>query len=214
MDKTIYYIDSSHTDAARKLSCVLKHCLISVHHPWEDLVFLCIGSDRITGDSLGPVCGQQLSCMTGPGCFVYGTLSDPVHALNLTETLTTILSRHPLSLLIAIDAYLGAEHHLGFISAGTGPLLPGAGVRKELPAVGDLFITGIVNQAGMFDRFLLQTTRLSTVISLASTITRGMFYTFAPMENGRYLHAPFQEKGRKKSSVHPTMQDFTAFYVS
>ena len=71
-----------------------------------------------------------------------------------------------------------------------------------------------MNQAGMFDRFLLQTTRLSTVISLASTITRGMFYTFAPMENGRYLHAPFQEKGRKKSSVHPTMQDFTAFYVS
>ena len=214
MDKTIYYIDSSHADAAQKLSCVMKHCLNSVHHPWEDLVFLCIGSDRITGDSLGPVCGQQLSHMTGPGCFVYGTLTEPVHALNLPETLTLILSRHPVSLLIAIDASLGAQHHLGFITAGTGPLLPGAGVRKTLPAVGDLFITGIVNQAGMFDRFLLQTTRLSTVISLASTITRGMLYTFAPLQKGRYLHAPFQQKSSKKSSVDPAMQDFTAFYVS
>ena len=214
MDKTIYYIDNSQTDAARKLSHVMKRCLISVRHPWEDLVFLCIGSDRITGDSLGPVCGQQLSHMTGPGCFVYGTLTQPVHALNLPETLTLILSRHPLSLLIAIDASLGAPHHLGFISAGTGPLLPGAGVRKALPPVGDLFVTGIVNQAGMFDRFLLQTTRLSTVISLASTITRGMLYTFAPIQEGRYLHAPFQQKNNKKSSIDPVMQDFTAFYVS
>ena len=198
MDKTVYYIDNSHTNAARELSHVLKHCLSVIPHPWEDLVLLCIGSDRITGDSLGPVCGQQLSYLLGPNGFVYGTLSHPVHALNLTETLTTILARHPLSLLIAIDASLGSEDHLGYISPGTGPLLPGAGVRKELPAVGDLFITGIVNQAGMFDRFLLQTTRLSTVMSLASTITRGMFYTFAPMEKGRYMCAPSAKKNDAK----------------
>lgn len=214
MDKTVYYIDNSHAQAARELSDVLNHCLAAIHHPWEDLVLLCIGSDRITGDSLGPVCGQHLSHMVGPKGFVYGTLTHPVHALNLTETLTTILARHPLSLLIAIDASLGAEHHLGFISAGTGPLLPGAGVRKELPAVGDLFITGIVNQAGMFDRFLLQTTRLSTVMSLASTITQGMLYTFAPLEKGRYLHVPYPRKSNKKSSTDPDLQDFTAFYVS
>ena len=203
MDKTVYYIDNSHTNAARALSHVLKHCLSVIPHPWEDLVLLCIGSDRITGDSLGPVCGQQLSYLLGPNGFVYGTLSHPVHALNLTETLTTILARHPLSLLIAIDASLGSEDHLGYISTGTGPLLPGAGVRKELPAVGDLFITGIVNQAGMFDRFLLQTTRLSTVMSLASTITRGMFYTFAPMEKGRYMCAPSVKKTMQNSFAGP-----------
>lgn len=214
MEKTVYYIDNSHARAARELSTVLRHCLASVRHPWEDLVLLCIGSDRITGDSLGPVCGQQLSHMLGPRGFVYGTLSHPVHALNLTETLTTILARHPLCLLVAIDASLGAEHHLGFISAGAGPLLPGAGVRKELPAVGDLFITGIVNQSGMFDRFLLQTTRLSTVMSLASTISRGMYYTFSPLEKGRYMQAPRREKSNKKSSIDPELQDITAFYVS
>lgn len=213
MDKTIYYIDNSHANAARELSSVLNHCLSAVRHPWEDLVLLCIGSDRITGDSLGPVCGQQLSHLIGPYGFVYGTLSHPVHALNLAETLTTILSRHPLSLLIAIDASLGSEHHLGYISAGTGSLLPGAGVRKELPAVGDLFITGIVNQAGIFDRFLLQTTRLSTVMSLAATITLGLCSTFAPMKKGCYLRMP-HILDSKKSSPHPDLQDFTAFYVS
>lgn len=214
MDKTVYYIDSRHSKAARELSEVLQHCLLCVPHPWEDLVLLCIGSDRITGDSLGPVCGQQFSHMLGVKGFVYGTLSHPVHALNLAETLEMILAHHPLSLLIAIDASLGSEHHLGYISAGTGPLIPGAGVRKQLPAVGDLFITGIVNQAGVFDRFLLQTTRLSTVMTLASAITRGVLYTFSPMEKGLYMHAPSIKRGYKKSSADPDGQDFTAFYVS
>jgi putative sporulation protein YyaC len=178
MDKTVYYIDNRHSFAARELSGVLRHCLQLVEHPWEDLVLLCIGTDRITGDSLGPLCGQQLIPLLGSRGYVYGTLSHPVHALNLTDTLTTILARHPSCLLVAIDASLGAERHLGYISAGLGPLLPGAGVRKELPAVGDLFITGIVNQTGLLDRFLLQTTRLATVMALSNTISKGVFYTF------------------------------------
>ena len=213
MEKTVYYIDSQQPDAAVELADVLKQCLSGILHPWEDLVLLCIGSDRITGDSLGPVCGQQLSSLLGPKGFVYGTLSHPVHALNLVETLEIILARHPLSLLVAIDASLGSEHHLGYISAGMGPLLPGAGVRKQLPAVGDLFITGIVNQAGMFDRFLLQTTRLSIVMTLSHAITRGILYAFAPMNKGIYMHAPVSQKRRKKSSIDPDLQDLTAFYI-
>ena len=65
---------------------------------------------------------------------------------------------------MAIDASLGQKKHLGYVTIGNGALYPGAAVQKELPPVGDIHITGIVNTAGIMEQLTLQTTRLSTVI--------------------------------------------------
>lgn len=205
MDKTVYYIDNNNPMAMQILSQNLTRFICAIDRDWDDLVILCIGSDRITGDCLGPICGQKLSAFTGRSGFVYGTLARPVHALNLSDTLTHILARHPFSLTLAIDASLGEKKHLGYISVGKGPLIPGAGVKKELPAVGDIFITGIVNQTGVFDRFLLQTTRLSTVIGLADTITDGIVDSFTALHGNRYL-SNRHKRGRynaKKTCILP-----------
>lgn len=210
MDKTVQYIDNHDPMAMQEVSRVLTQCICGIDRSWSDLVILCIGSDRITGDCLGPICGQKLSALTGRSGFVYGTLTEPVHALNLTETLTHILARHPRCLTLAIDASLGAKQHLGYISIGSGPLVPGAGVKKELPAVGDIFITGIVNQTGVFDRFLLQTTRLSTVIGLADTITGSIVDSFTTLHGNRYLSSRHK---RKKDSNSSVLQSLTAFHL-
>ena len=79
--------------------------------------------------------------------------------------------------MIAIDASLGQKKHLGYVTIANGALYPGAAVRKELPPVGDIHITGIVNTAGVLEHLTLQTTRLSTVISLADKITQGILTT-------------------------------------
>ena len=47
-------------------------------------------------------------------------------------------------------------------------------VHKNLPPVGDIHITGIVNTSGMLEQLTLQTTRLSTVVSIAQQITNGI----------------------------------------
>ena len=60
------------------------------------------------------------------------------------------------------------------MTIGNGSLHPGAAVRKELPPVGDIHITGIVNTAGALEHLTLQTTRLSTVVFLAEKITQGI----------------------------------------
>ena len=179
MEKTVYYIDNSLPDAASQLSLSLSACLENMQKSWQELVILCIGSDRITGDCLGPICGQKLSGLCASRSFIYGTLSHPVHALNLSETLVTILGRHPAGLILAIDASLGDKKHLGYVTIGNGSLYPGAAVQKELPPVGDIYITGIVNISGILEYLTLQTTRLSTVISLADTITQGILGSFS-----------------------------------
>ena len=82
-----------------------------------------------------------------------------------------------LGFIIAIDASLGMANHIGFITLGEGSLYPGIGVNKELPCVGDIFITGIVNISGMLNNLLLQTTRLDIVMKLADFICYGIRYS-------------------------------------
>lgn len=195
----IYHINSQNRYASNEVSYLLKKCIL--HHPkkWSELVFLCIGSDKITGDSLGPYIGYQLNQYSIHNIFVYGTLSEPVHALNLVKTTTKIQKKHPDALIIAIDASLGQKKHLGYVTIGNGALYPGAGVQKELPPVGDIYITGIVNISGMMEQFTLQTTSLSTVITLADTITQGILNILRPAQS-KYS---FPYSGSKKSANSP-----------
>ena len=168
------YVNSKKKNAPKEIAQGLAAC-ISRHQPdWEEIVLLCIGSDRITGDCLGPYVGHQLSEYQLEGLSVYGTIHHPIHALNLSRATQIIKRRHPHALLIALDASLGTKRHLGYISIGNGALYPGSGVQKELPAIGDIFITGIVNTSGFLEQMTLQTTRLSQVITLGDSITQGI----------------------------------------
>lgn len=139
----------------------------------QNIVFLCIGSDRATGDCLGPITGHILM-RAKKNLPVFGTLSSPVHAQNLSSTIDFIYSTIPDPYIIAIDASLGVRQHIGHVTSGPGPLSPGIGVNKKLPCVGDAFITGIVNSSNSNSHLTLQTTKLSTVVDLAEFIAHGI----------------------------------------
>ena len=173
----VFYVDSQKSSSAEEIAFLLNKCILQYPGRWSELVFLCIGSDRVTGDCLGPYIGHQLLEHLNTdthGVYVYGTLKSPVHALNLSRISRQIKILHPEGLVIAVDASLGQKKHLGYVTIADGALYPGAAVQKELPPVGDIHITGIVNIAGVLEQLTLQTTRLSTVISLADTITQGI----------------------------------------
>ena len=165
----------------------------------QTLIFLCIGSDRATGDSLGPLIGYKLEQLPHQNYIVYGTLENPVHAKNLATVIENIHSRHKNPYIIAIDASLGKQAHVGYYTLGIGSLKPGAGVGKELIAVGDVFITGIVNLSGLLDRMLLQTTRLHTVMSLADRIYLGIRY-------GLNLYAEYSASANCRIASLSTLQ--------
>ncbi|HKL98763.1 MAG TPA: spore protease YyaC [Mobilitalea sp.] len=173
----ITYFNSNEQNTAYELGRALSGLMMEQIRSNRSIVFLCIGSDRATGDCLGPIIGYKLSRFKKQqNYYVYGTLEDPVHAKNLKDTVTIINQTHEDAFIIAIDASLGKSDHIGYITLGEGPLKPGAGVDKDLPAVGDLFITGIVNYSGLLDHMLLQTTRLNVVMSLADQICLGINY--------------------------------------
>ncbi len=138
------------------------------------IVIVCVGTDRSTGDSLGPLVGTTLFREANPQFDLYGTLDEPVHAMNLTETLLRISRSTPRPYVIAIDACLGQVSSVGCIQIGTGPVRPGAGVNKDLPPVGDMHMTGIVNVGGFMEYFVLQNTRLNLVMKMADIISQSL----------------------------------------
>ena len=72
---------------------------------------------------------------------------------------------------MAVDAALGPMGNVGAVNLRRGGLLPGQGVGKTLPRIGELAVTATVNvQAGALDVQVLQSTRLFLVQQLAELI--------------------------------------------
>lgn len=157
--------------ASRTLSRSLQLSLAARGAGERSVVFACIGTDRSTGDALGPLVGQWLVRSGYNPRHVLGTLEDPLHALNLRDRLGALADEPTPPLIVAIDAALGARDTVGLISLRNRGLRPGDGVGKLLPTVGDVAITATVNaSAGAYDAHVLQSTRLFVVQSLARTI--------------------------------------------
>lgn len=130
-------------------------------------VILCIGSDRVTGDCLGPIVGQML-VERGVDAYVYGTLARPVTALNLKESIRHIKSVHRDKKVLAIDSSVGRADDVGKIRVAFGAIAPGSADGKKLPKVGDVSITATVTD---LDKTPLSAVRLGIVYSLARDIT-------------------------------------------
>lgn len=179
-----FSIESSLPDASYNLSREINLFLDSAMPSSSSPVILCIGTDRSTGDCLGPLIGDKLTrnfLMNHVN--IYGTLNNPVHAKNLEESVKRIHDEVQDPFIIAIDASLGKSENVGKINVIKGPLFPGAGVNKNLKPVGDISITGIVNISGFMEYIVLQNTRLSLVMQMADVISLSLYMSMRKKAN-------------------------------
>ncbi len=160
-------------NASQDLSVHLASMLPTFYRT-RPIVFVCIGTDRSTGDSLGPLVGTLLLEHDIQPFHIYGTLDEPIHAVNLEEKLREISALHVNPFIVGVDACLGRLKSVGAILLSEGPLKPGAGVNKDLPEVGDIHLTGIVNVSGFMEFFVLQNTRLNLVMKMAKIIVEAI----------------------------------------
>ncbi|WEK55162.1 MAG: spore protease YyaC [Candidatus Cohnella colombiensis] len=134
-------------------------------HPMNELTFLCIGTDRSTGDSLGPWVGTLLEQRGFTN--VIGTLKNPCDAHRLPQWVESIKEE---TIVVAIDACLGRPESVGMFLTSEGPIFPGQSVTKGLPPVGNYSIAAIVNETGPKPYNTLQTTSLYEVMNRATEI--------------------------------------------
>lgn len=141
---------------------------------------VCVGTDRSTGDSLGPLVGSILT-WTGFKGKILGDLDNPVHAENLDAAASEL--HRGGALILGVDACLGTKAEVGSVMVRLGPLRPGLGVKKKLTPIGDLYIAGVVNVGGFMEYMVLQNTRLSLVMKMAQAISSGIHRADALLRN-------------------------------
>jgi putative sporulation protein YyaC len=173
-------IDSLFPSSYIELGEFLYKSLEEIISENREIVFVCIGTDRCTGDSLGPLVGYKLKSfykeIPKSNIYIYGSLENPVHSKNVSNIIDKIKVNFNNPYIIAIDSCLGKINNIGKILVENRPLSPGLALNKDLPPIGDLSITGIVNISGSYEFIILQNTRLYTVMSLADCISQGIIH--------------------------------------
>ena len=109
-------------------------------------VVLCIGSDKILGDSIGPTVGDILKCRLNAKCFVYGCTGKSVNGKNLDSFVKTVRHAHPDSPIIAVDACLSNAHESGHVEITATGVNPKRALTKRINPVGDVGILGIIDR--------------------------------------------------------------------
>jgi len=146
-----------------------------------DLVFICIGTDRMTGDSFGTIVGrkikQKLERYNFSNINIYGTLEKNVCYTNINETINLIEKRHPKSCVIAIDSALGEKEDIGKVIINKEKIHLGKGLNKNRIELGDISIRAVVaknSRLPNYNFYSLQNVSLNEVIKLSDIVANGI----------------------------------------
>lgn len=135
-------------------------------------VVICIGSSGVVGDSLGPMVADLLKESYGVHAYVYGGLRAPVNGVNYTRYAAFLSERHRESLVIAVDACVGDKRDVGKIKYSSKGLKAGGALNKNLGAIGDIGILGVVAERSSDNLGALMNVPYALVERMSAVIAR------------------------------------------
>ena len=163
-----------------KFMCDFYNQFSKINNNYSDLVFLCIGTDRMTGDCFGPLVGNRIKEAIGNNnikCTVYGDLENPLIYSGIDKSLKEINEKCDNPCIIAIDAALSNESNIGKILVRKGGLKFGVAINKGRREVGNISIKAIIGRnykTTHQNMELLQNTSLNFVMNLANIVSGGI----------------------------------------
>ncbi len=151
-------------------------CLKSELLNKREIVFFCIGTDRVIGDCLGPITGSLLKNKYNKRN-VYGDLEENLTYENIERKLDEISIKFENPYIVAIDAALSCESNIGRIFIDYNGINFGEGLSKNISKVGNLGIKVVVGK-DYNDRDLnfraLQNVPLSNIMKLSKKTFDGI----------------------------------------
>ena len=151
---------------------------------YSEIIFLCIGTDRITGDCFGPLVGTNLKRMLeNSNIFnitIYGTLIKNVNYSNIEQVIRTIQTKHSNPSIVVIDAALSKKENIGNVYIEEGKTILGKGLNKSRIEVGDLSIKAVVGKDYKIPAYnfsILQNISLNTVYTLSNVVSEAIIET-------------------------------------
>ena len=133
-------------------------------------IIVCIGSDRVVSDMIGPLTAEILVKKYDVDAYVYGRLSNPIVASNLKSAFRYIKSQHGGHKIIVIDATLGNVSDIGMVKLQRCGCIPAGGFGQNGEVYGDISILPVVSTFGVSAKNFLSATKFQTVYRLAKII--------------------------------------------
>lgn len=108
---------------------------------YSDLIFICIGTNKIVGDSFGPIIGEILKRnVKDRRIKVIGNLTNNINAKNIKNIKFNCVNPY----VISIDSALSDTIEPGNVFIIKKGLVPGSALNKKATAIGNIAIKGIV----------------------------------------------------------------------
>ena len=143
----------------------------------SQVALLCVGTEKVKGDSRGPLVGSLVCRRALAHAFVYGRLESNVTAKNLESATAFIKEAHPRCKLLIVDAALGMPEQVGTVQIVDGGLQPGTAANKNFSQIGDVGLLGVVNELS-YEKDMLHIAKMNNVRVLANAIAAGIVKAF------------------------------------
>lgn len=138
----------------------------------KEIVIVCIGSELVVGDSLGPKVGSLLKEQYNVNSFVYGRRGMTVNASNIGDFRLFINTYHSNATVIAIDACLGGKADIGKIKLTKSGIRAGLAVGRSEESIGAIGVLAIVAERGKDNLNVLSGVSLELVDNMADKVAR------------------------------------------
>lgn len=161
----------------RDLGTVLKGKVDNIE--LTKLIFLCIGTDRIIGDSFGPLVGYKLkNLFYGENNIeVIGDLENAINLSNIEQIIKKIYNTYETPFVIAIDAAVSNKIQTGRIVVENSKMDVAGGFVKRKILVGDISIKGVVSRdlkKAEHNFRLLKNAPLNLIMNMADCTVQGI----------------------------------------
>ena len=148
---------------------------------YDNIIFVCIGTDRITGDCFGPIVGSILLNKKIkykiPNVQILGCLEENVNFSKIEEKVIPQILKYEKPLVISIDAALSEQCNIGKIYIKNEGMELGKSLNKHMELFGDISIKAVVgkNMKSNKENFtILQNISLNEVIRLSNLVANGI----------------------------------------
>lgn len=130
----------------------LKNYVKKLDNSFSNIIFLCIGTDKIIGDSVGPIVGSKLKSIENEYIKIYGTVGNNLDFLNTKKVVEEIYAKFENPFIITIDAALSKERETGEICISDGYIKVGNALDKSICFYSNINIKCVVGKYYKLDK--------------------------------------------------------------
>lgn len=120
--------------------------LMDLEDNYSNIVILCIGTNTIIGDSVGPIVGSNLEHMENDNLKIYGNMKKTLNFSNAKNIINDIYRNYEKPYIITIDAALSSRKRVGEIILNKGYIKIGKALEKSICFYSNINIKCIVGR--------------------------------------------------------------------